>query len=139
MWTYFKTTICRFNFFKSDIGSRRQCESCGIWLEFSRFRIDAQYLLGINSESTEFQQVWRELHQVLHFMHSILQVYPRKMLYLSFPIESVGHCIRHANIKILSEPDLSVYGQNLMTYAGKHVSKNTLTYTCFTQCDVFKL
>ena len=55
------------------------------------------------------QQVWR-------FMRRILQVHWRRMVYLSLPLESVGHCIRYANIKIFSEPHFPIYGQNLRTY-----------------------
>ena len=36
--------ICRFNSFKSDINTRHQFQSYGIWLEFSRFSIDAQWM-----------------------------------------------------------------------------------------------
>ena len=77
------------------------------------------------------------MQQVCRFMHRILQVHQRKMLYLNFPRDSVGHCIRHAIIKVLSEPNFSAYGQNPMTYTGKCVSEKTPTYTSFTQCDVF--
>ena len=39
----------------------------------------------------------------------------RKMLFLSLPTDSVGHYIRYANIKVFSEPNFPVYGQNLRT------------------------
>ena len=42
------------------------------------------------------------VQQVWHFMHRISQVQQRAMLYLSLTIESVGHCIRYANIKAFS-------------------------------------
>ena len=39
------------------------------------------------------------------FMNRILQVQRKRMLYLSFPINTVGHYIRHASIKVFSEPN----------------------------------
>ena len=76
------------------------------------------------------QQVWR-------FMRRIFQIHWRRMLYLSLPIDSVGHCIRYANVKVFSEPHFPVYGQNARTYTGKYVSEKTRIFTYFTQCDVF--
>ena len=38
-----------------------------------------------------------------HFMRRILQVHWRRMLYLSLPIDSVGHCIIYANIQVFSD------------------------------------
>ena len=37
------------------------------------------------------------------------------MLYLSLQIDSLGHYIRYANIKVFSEPLFPVYGQNSKT------------------------
>ena len=36
-----------------------------------------------------------------------------RMLYVSLTIESVGHCLRYANIKLFSEPNFPVYVQDL--------------------------
>ena len=76
------------------------------------------------------QQAWR-------FKRRILQVHWRRMLYLSLPIDSVGDCIRYANIKVFSEPHFPVYGQNPGTHAGKYVSEKTCIFPYFTQSDVF--
>ena len=40
------------------------------------------------------------VQQVWSFMYRTFQVQRRRMLYLSFPIDTVGHCIRYPNIKI---------------------------------------
>ena len=66
------------------------------------------------------QQAWR-------FMRRILDVDWRRMVYLSLPIDSVGHCIKYANIKVFSEPLFPVYGQNPRAYTQKYS----------TQSDVF--
>ena len=42
------------------------------------------------------------------------------MLYLSLPIDLVGHFVRYTNINVFSEPHFQVYGQNLRTYTGKY-------------------
>ena len=42
-----------------------------------------------------------------------------------FTIESVGHYIRYANIKVFSEPNFRVYKQNQRTYTGKKLSEKT--------------
>ena len=60
------------------------------------------------------QQVW-------HFMHRSLQVQRRRMLYLSLPIGSAGHCLRYA--KVFSESNVPIHTQNPMIYRGKYVSK----------------
>ena len=62
------------------------------------------------------------VQEVWHFMQRTLQVHWRRMLYLSLPIDSAGHCIRYANMKFFSEPHFPVYGQNPRTYTGKYVS-----------------
>ena len=47
---------------------------------------------------------WKMLvQQVWHFMLRIFQVQQRRMLYLSLPVDSVGHSIRDANIRVSSE------------------------------------
>ena len=61
------------------------------------------------------------------------------MLYLTLPIDSVGHCIRYTNIKVFSKPNFPVYGQNPTTYTGKYVSEKIRIFAYFTQCDVFYL
>ena len=61
------------------------------------------------------QQVWR-------FMRRIFQVYWKRMLYLSLPIDSVGHCIRYENIKVFPEPHFPIYGQNPRKYKRNYVS-----------------
>ena len=76
------------------------------------------------------------VQQVSCFMHRVLQVYWR-MLCLSLPIDSVGHCMRYANIKIFFEAYFPVYGQNPRTYTGKYVLEKTRIFPYFTQCDVF--
>ena len=76
------------------------------------------------------QQVWRP-------MRRIFQVHWGRMLYLSLLIDSVGHCIRYANIKVFSEPHFPVYEQNPGEYAGKYVSEKTRIFPYFTQSDVF--
>ena len=59
--------------------------------------------------------------------------------HLSLPIESVGHCIGYANIKVFYKPNGSVYGHNPRTYTGKYVSEKTRIFAYFTQYDVFHL
>ena len=59
------------------------------------------------------------------FMHSILQVQRRRMVYLSLPTKSVGHCIRYANINVFFEPNFSVYGQKI-TMLKKFLVKHLL-------------
>ena len=61
------------------------------------------------------------------------------MLYQSLAIYSVGHCIRYAYIKVFSEPNFLVYGQNPRTYTGKQVSEKNRIFANFTQCDAFLL
>ena len=52
-------------------------------------------------------------------------------------LQSVGHCIRYANIKVFSEPHFPVYGQNSRTYTRKYVLEKTRIFPYFTQSDVF--
>ena len=49
------------------------------------------------------QQVWR-------FIRRILQVQTR-IQYLRLPIDSAGHCVRYANVKVFSKPIFPVYGK----------------------------
>ena len=79
------------------------------------------------------------MQQVWCFVHRILQVQQSRMLHLSLPINSVEHCIRYTNIKVLCEPNFPAYGQNPRTYTGKYISEKTCILACFTQCDVFHL
>ena len=76
------------------------------------------------------QQVWR-------FMRRIFQVHRKRMLYLSLPIDSVGHCIRYENIKVFSEPHFPIYGQNPRKYKRNYVSHIfphiLLSLKCFTK------
>ena len=37
----FLDQVCHFDLFKFDIDTKHQFQFCGIWLEFSRFSIDA--------------------------------------------------------------------------------------------------
>ena len=67
------------------------------------------------------------------------QVQQRRMMYLRLPIDSVGHCIRYAIIKVFSELTFPVYGQNPRAYTGKYVSKKTRIFAYFTQYYVFHL
>ena len=76
--------------------------------------------------------------QAWHFINRILQVQGR-ILYLSLPIDSDGHCIRNANVKVLSESNFPIYGHNPRTYIGKYVSEKTCTFAYFTQCYIFHL
>ena len=73
------------------------------------------------------------------FMHRILQVRQGRMLYLCLPIDSLGHCIRHANIKVFSEPNFPVHEQNPRTDTGKYISEKPRVLECFNQCGVFQL
>ena len=73
------------------------------------------------------QQVW----------HRILQVDWIRMLHLSLPIDSVGHSIRYANIKVFSEPHFPIYGQNPRAYTRKYVSEKSRIFAYFIQSDVF--
>ena len=92
-------TLSCFDWFKSDIGTRRQFECCGIWLECRKFSIDAQ-LMYCYSTSDVHCHLWlrQKMHwkmsavQVRHFMHRNLQMQRRKILYLSLPIYSVELC-----------------------------------------------
>ena len=43
----------------------------------------------------------------------------RRILYLSLPIDSVGHCMRYGNIKLFSEPNTAVYEQKTKDIYGK--------------------
>ena len=70
-------------------------------------------------------------------LHRILKVHWRRMLYLRLPIDSVGHCIRYANIKVFSQPNFPTYGQNPRTYMGKYVSGKSHIFPYFTQSDIF--
>ena len=61
-----------------------------------------------------------------------------RMLYVSLTIESVGHCLRYANIKLFSEPNFPVYVQNLRALR-ENTSQRKPVYLYFSQCDVFHL
>ena len=74
---------------------------------------------------------------VWHFIHVILLV--QRMLYLSLSIDLVGHCTRYANIKVFSETNFPVYGQNPKTLYGKICIRENLHTGIFTHCDVFHL
>ena len=71
------------------------------------------------------------VQQARRFKHRISQVHWRRMLYLSLPIDSVGDCIRYANIKVFSEPSFPVYGQNPGTSTGKYISGKTCIFPFF--------
>ena len=58
----------------------------------------------------------------------------RRILHLSLPIDSVGHCMRYGNIKLFSEPNIAVYEQKPRIYTGKYVSEKTGIFAYFTQC-----
>ena len=59
---------------------------------------------------------WKmSVQQVWHFMLRIFQVQQRRMLCFSLRTDSVGHCIRYANIKVFSERNFLVFGQNPKT------------------------
>ena len=45
----------------------------------------------------------------------------------------------NANVKVLSESNFFIYGQNPRTYIGKYVSEKTCTFAYFTQCYLFHL
>ena len=77
------------------------------------------------------------VQQGWHFMRRILQVHWRRMLYLSWPIDSVRHRISYANINVFSMPHFPIYGQNPRTYTQKYVSEKTRIFPCFTQSDIF--
>ena len=101
----------------------------------NKYNKDVHYYLWVQEKlhwKISVQEVWC-------FIHRILQVQRRRMLYLSLPIDSVGHCIRYANIKVFCEPNIPVCGQNPRTYMGKYVSEKTHIFACFTQCDIFHL
>ena len=66
-----------------------------------------------------------------------LQAQLRRM-YLSIPIDLVGHCIRYTNFKVFSHSNFPVYGENPRTYT-KHISERTRTFAHFKQCDVSHL
>ena len=76
------------------------------------------------------------MQHVWHLMHRILQVYWRRMLYLSLQIDSLVHCIRYANIKVFYDPHFPVYGQNARRCGKIHIRENPYI-PIFTQCDVF--
>ena len=72
---------------------------------------------------------WKmSVQQVCHFMLKILQVHRRRILYLSLPIDSVGHSIRYGygNIKVFSEPNFAVYRQNPRTYRENTYQRKTV-------------
>ena len=110
-----------FNLFKYDIGTRHQ-------FECSRFSIGAQWMYCCTTRDVHCY-LWLQgkihwkmsVQQVWCFMHRILQVQQRRMLYLNLRIDQVGHCIRYANIKFFVEANFTVYGQNPRTYTGKYV------------------
>ena len=57
---------------------------------------------------------WKmSVQQIWFFMHRILQVQRRRMLYLSLPIDSVGQCIRYTNLKVFSEPNFAIYRKKI--------------------------
>ena len=64
------------------------------------------------------------MQHVWHLMHRILQVYWRRMLYLSLQIDSLVHCIRYANITVFSDPHFPAYGQNARLYGKIHIREN---------------
>lgn len=56
--------------------------------------------------------------QVWHSMCRIFQVQQWRIL-SNLPIDSVGHCMRYPNIKVLPQPNFPLYWQNPRTYMGK--------------------
>ena len=77
---------------------------------------------------------WKiSVQQFWCFMHKILQVQRKRMLYLSLAIDSVGHYLRYANIKVSSERDFPIYGQNPRAITGKYISEKTRIFAYFTQ------
>ena len=137
-------TLFRFNLFKSDIGTRNQFEACGIWLKFSRFSIAAQQMYLCTTRDVhcylwlqEKRHCKMSVHQVWRFMHRILKVLWRRMLYLGLPIYSLGRCIRYANIKVFSEPHFPKYRQNPRTCTQKYVSEKPVHSDILTSLAYF--
>ena len=142
--TYSQITLCRFNYFRCNIGTSHQFQSCEIWLEFRRLSIDAQKIYRCTTRDVHCYLWLREkmhwkmsVQLVWHFIHVILLV--QRMLYLSLSIDLVGHCTRYANIKVFSETNFPVYGQNPKTLYGKICIRENLHTGIFTHCDVFHL
>ena len=74
------------------------------------------------------------VQQVWHFMRRILQVHWRRMLYLSLPIDSVGHSIRYTNIRF-SLSHIFQYMGRIQGHSCENMYQKKLPY--FTQSDVF--
>ena len=68
-------------------------------------------------------------------LHRILKVHWRRMLYLRLPIDSVGHGVRCANIKVFSEPHFPMYGQNPRISMQKYVTEKIRIFPYFTESD----
>ena len=69
---YSQFTLCCFNLFKSDIDTRSQFEFCWVWLEFSRFSIDFQWMYRYTTIDIHCY-LW--LQEKMHWKMSLQQAF----------------------------------------------------------------